>query len=57
MYALILAALLEVSPAKAPIRIDAQLDEPAWASATPVPVAFEWYPGDNTRRRSRRRRW
>jgi hypothetical protein len=47
MFALILAAVLEVSPANAPIRIDAQLDEPAWAAATPIPVEFEWYPADN----------
>ncbi len=31
-----------------PIHVDAHLDEPAWASATPIPVAWEWYPGDNT---------
>jgi hypothetical protein len=48
MIALILAALLEVSPANVPIRIDAVLDEPAWASAVPIPVDLEWYPGDNT---------
>ena len=48
MHALILAALLEVSSANAPIRVDAVLDEPAWASATPIPVDLEWYPGDNT---------
>ncbi|MEA2464928.1 MAG: hypothetical protein QOJ98_2675 [Acidobacteriota bacterium] len=48
MFALILAAVLEVSPANAPMRIDAQLDEPAWAAATPLPVAYEWYPSDNT---------
>src|SRR5687768_15345778 len=48
MIALILAAVLEVSPSTSPIRIDARLDEPAWAAATPVPVAYEWYPSDNT---------
>ena len=48
MLALILAAVLEVRPATAPMRIDARLDEPAWAAATAVPVAFEWYPADNT---------
>jgi hypothetical protein len=47
MFALILAAVLEVRPSTAPMRIDAQLDEPAWAVATAVPVAFEWYPSDN----------
>ncbi|MDQ3281128.1 MAG: carbohydrate binding family 9 domain-containing protein [Acidobacteriota bacterium] len=48
MLALFLAAVLEVSPAKTAIRVDAQLDEPAWAAATKVPVAYEWYPSDNT---------
>ncbi|HEX8251879.1 MAG TPA: DUF5916 domain-containing protein [Thermoanaerobaculia bacterium] len=47
MLALILAAVLEVRPSSAPIHIDAQLDEPAWAAATAVPVAYEWYPADN----------
>jgi Domain of unknown function (DUF5916)/Carbohydrate family 9 binding domain-like len=47
MIALILAAVLEVSPSRAPIRVDGVLDEPAWAAATPIPVAFEWYPADN----------
>jgi hypothetical protein len=38
---------VEVRPSATPIRIDAQLDEPAWAAATAMPVAYEWYPGDN----------
>jgi hypothetical protein len=43
-----LAAPVEVRPATSPIRIDARLEEPAWAAATPIPVAYEWYPNDNT---------
>lgn len=30
------------------IRVDAQLDEAAWAAATPIDVPFEYFPGDNT---------
>jgi hypothetical protein len=48
LAAAIAAAPVEVRKAEGPIRIDAQLDEPAWASAVPVPVGYEWYPGDNT---------
>ena len=53
MLAIILAATLAAAPvevrrAEGPMHIDAQLDEPAWAAAVPVPVACEWYPGDNT---------
>src|ERR1051325_4622344 len=42
------AAPVEVRPATSPIRIDAQLDEPAWNEATPIPIAWEWDPADNT---------
>jgi hypothetical protein len=31
----------------AEIRIDGRLDEPAWEEATPIPLDYEWYPGDN----------
>lgn len=48
LLAATLAAPVEVRPATSPIRIDARLDEPAWESATPIPVAYEWYPADNT---------
>ncbi len=48
LAATIAAAPVEVRKADGPIRIDAQLDEPAWANAVPVPVAYEWYPSDNT---------
>ena len=30
------------------IRVDAQLDEAAWAAATPIDVPYEYFPGDNT---------
>jgi hypothetical protein len=30
------------------IRVDAQLDEAAWAAAAPIDVPFEYFPGDNS---------
>jgi hypothetical protein len=36
-----------VSPATSPIHVDGVLDEPAWASATVVPIDHEWFPLDN----------
>src|SRR5688500_8234591 len=50
---LVLAAVLavqpvEIQPATVPIRVDARLDEAAWADAVRIPVTFEWYPSDNT---------
>ncbi|HEX7807507.1 MAG TPA: sugar-binding protein, partial [Thermoanaerobaculia bacterium] len=54
MIALLLAATIAVAPptvevrkATSPIHIDATLDEPAWAEATAVPIAHEWFPTDN----------
>ncbi len=47
LLAATLAAPIEVRPTTSPIRIDAQLDEPAWSAATAIPVAYEWYPSDN----------
>jgi len=38
-----------VQEAGSPIEVDGVLDEPAWASALVVPVAYEWAPGDITR--------
>jgi len=38
----------EVRRATGPIRVDAVLDEEAWAQATPIAVAWEWFPGDNS---------
>ncbi len=32
-----------------PIRIDGRLDEPAWREAEPIPLNWEWTPGDNAR--------
>lgn len=48
LLAATLAAPIEVRPATSPIHIDARLDEPAWTEATPIAVAYEWYPSDNT---------
>lgn len=36
-----------VSAATSAITINGVLDEPAWASATVIPLPFEWRPGDN----------
>ena len=36
-----------VAPATSPIVIDGRLDEPAWQQATPIPVKYEIFPGDN----------
>jgi hypothetical protein len=36
-----------VKKASGPIHIDASLDEPAWQEAAPIPIAHEWFPGDN----------
>lgn len=47
MIAVLFAALLEVHVAQSPVRVDAVLDEPVWAQATPIPLPYEWYPGDN----------
>ncbi|HUP43391.1 MAG TPA: DUF5916 domain-containing protein [Thermoanaerobaculia bacterium] len=33
--------------ASSAITIDGRLDEPAWADARVIPVAYEWYPGEN----------
>jgi hypothetical protein len=48
LLAATLAAPLEVRSTETAIRIDARLDEPAWIAATAIPVAYEWYPSDNT---------
>jgi hypothetical protein len=41
------AQAVEVRRTPTPIRVDAVLDEPAWQEATPIPVAYEWEPGEN----------
>lgn len=49
LAAVLLAAVaIDVRPTTTPIRVDAKLEERAWAEATPVPIAYEWYPSDNT---------
>jgi hypothetical protein len=47
LAAAIAAAPVEVRKATTPIHIDAHLDESAWSAATPIPLAYEWYPADN----------
>ncbi|HVF61430.1 MAG TPA: DUF5916 domain-containing protein [Thermoanaerobaculia bacterium] len=37
-----------VDRATSEITIDGRLDEPAWETATRIPVPYEWYPGENT---------
>jgi hypothetical protein len=37
-----------VSATTSPIAVDGALDEPIWQQATPIPLAFEFFPGDNT---------
>jgi Domain of unknown function (DUF5916)/Carbohydrate family 9 binding domain-like len=37
----------EVAPTSSPIRIDGELDDAGWASATVIDLPFEWFPGDN----------
>lgn len=41
-------ASFSLTPAHTPMRIDGVLDDPAWASATVIPLTHEWLPGDNT---------
>jgi hypothetical protein len=41
------AATYEIHEAAGPIHVDGSLDEEAWKSATVIPLAYEWYPGDN----------
>ena len=36
-----------IDRATSPIKVDAVLDEPAWADATVVDIMYEWFPGDN----------
>src|SRR4029077_12746998 len=38
----------EIHRASSPIKVDAVLDEPAWADALTFDLPFEWDPGDNT---------
>lgn len=36
-----------ISKALSPIVVDGTLDEAAWATATAIPLIYEWQPGDN----------
>lgn len=40
-------AQVAVKKTDAAIRVDAVLDEPAWAAAKPMAIDREWFPGDN----------
>lgn len=37
-----------VARAAGEIDIDGRMDEPAWRETAPIPLAWEWFPGDNT---------
>lgn len=39
---------IEVHPTTEGITIDGRLDEAAWRTAKAIPIAYEWYPGDDT---------
>ncbi|MCB1055992.1 MAG: carbohydrate binding family 9 domain-containing protein [Acidobacteria bacterium] len=39
----------EIRPATSAIKVDAVLDEPAWADALVIDLPYEWFPGDNVR--------
>ena len=36
-----------IHEATGPIHVDGSLSEDAWKDATPIPLAYEWHPGDN----------
>lgn len=39
---------LQVRRADLPVKVDGTLDEPVWQQATPIPLRYEWFPGNNT---------
>jgi hypothetical protein len=41
------SARFDVIRASGPIKIDGVLDEADWAAAAPIPLPYEWQPGDN----------
>jgi hypothetical protein len=41
------SARFQVIKATSEIDVDGVLDEPAWQEAAPIPLPFEWQPGDN----------
>ena len=43
------AAVHQVRPVTSEIDIDGALDEPAWRDAAAIEIAYEWFPGDNTK--------
>ena len=41
------ASGVEIRRASGPVEVDGILDEAAWREAPPIPLPFEWFPGDN----------
>jgi Domain of unknown function (DUF5916)/Carbohydrate family 9 binding domain-like len=41
------SSIYPVQPAEGAMKVDAQLDEAAWARATPIGIPYEYFPGDN----------
>ena len=41
------ASTFEIHEASGPIKVDGSLDEEAWKTASTIPLAYEWHPGDN----------
>jgi hypothetical protein len=39
---------LQVRRVDLPVKVDGTLDEPIWQQATPIPLRYEWFPGNNT---------
>ena len=37
-----------MAAAASPVEVDGRLDEQAWQQATPIPIRYEWFPGDNS---------
>ena len=38
----------QVSAAASAVEVDGRLEEQAWQQATPIPIRYEWFPGDNS---------
>ena len=41
------SASFDIAKAAVPIKIDGVLDEECWTEAPPIPLPYEWQPGDN----------
>ena len=41
------SARFDIAKAAVPIKIDGVLDEECWTAAPPIPLPYEWQPGDN----------